>query len=180
MDWTTKFPVSDKYLLGISGGRDSVALLHWLLEKDYRDLTLCHLNHQLRGEESDKDAAFVEELGRNLQLPVEIGVTDVGAIVGMSVETAARQARHEFFARCAEKLGIDRVFLAHHADDQIETVLMNLFRGAGSRGLGGMDFVSQLKVAGQTLTLIRPLLGTPRTEIPPPRPLPRRRQQRKR
>lgn len=162
-----EFPPDERYLLGISGGRDSVALQQLLIEGGYRNLILCHLNHQLRGADSDADAAFVAELGPN----VEIGGEDVRARAGrdsISIETAARQARHEFFARCAVKFGTNRVFLAHHADDQIETILMNLFRGAGSRGLSGMERVSAIQAGGQTLTLIRPLLEIPRAELPVP------------
>lgn len=159
---------NERYLLGISGGRDSVALLHWLLERDFRNIVLCHLNHQLRGEESDADSEFVQELGRDLNLEVEIGVANVAAVENRSIETAAREARHSFFAKCAAKFGTNRVLLAHHADDQIETVLMNLFRGAGSRGLGGMNPVSEIEIAGQRLQLLRPLLEIPRSEIPKP------------
>lgn len=163
----TQFPNSERYLLGISGGRDSTALLQLLVEAGFRDLILCHLNHQLRNEESDADAEFVRELGEEFGLEVEIGVENVrdwAEEEKISIESAARDARHAFFHRCAEKFGTNRVFLAHHADDQIETVLMNLFRGAGPLGLGGMAIETGIR----GLHLIRPLLETPRSELPIP------------
>ncbi|MFT5466963.1 MAG: tRNA(Ile)-lysidine synthase [Verrucomicrobiales bacterium] len=160
---TAQFPVSERYLLGISGGRDSTALLQLLAEAGYRDLVLCHLNHQLRAKESDLDAEFVCELARENGFEVEIGVENIRQRGG-SIETAARAARHAFFRRCAEKFGTNRVFLAHHADDQIETVLMNMFRGAGAPGLAGMETVTEI----EGLKLIRPLLETPQADLPIP------------
>ncbi len=99
-------------LLGISGGADSVALLHLLLENGYRNLILCHFNHQLRGADSDDDATFVKNLATSLQLPFELGTEDVQGLATrekLSLEAAAREARYEFFARAAQKVASKRV-----------------------------------------------------------------------
>jgi len=154
------------YLLAISGGRDSVALLHALLKNGYRNLTLCHLNHELRGEESDKDAAFVISLGEKHHLDSEIESVHVARLMqenGESMELAARNARRNFFSACAIKLNCPRVLLAHHADDQTETILFNLLRGSG--GLKGMDFQSTHQIKKRDLTFIRPLLHITRKDI---------------
>ncbi|BDS08533.1 hypothetical protein NT6N_35730 [Oceaniferula spumae] len=155
-----------RYLLAISGGRDSVALLHALFDHGYSNLVLCHLNHALRGAESGKDAAFVRRLAKKFGLPCEIKRVDVGKIAvqkGESIELAARNARHEFFAECAKSYRCPRVLLAHHADDQAETIMFNLLRG--SSGLKGMQLRSEHRVEGRKLEFIRPLLETPRNEI---------------
>lgn len=157
---------TEPYLLGISGGRDSVALLHLLLENDYRNLILCHLNHGLRGEEADGDAELVNELAEKYQLRSEIGHSDIKLLMqenGESMELAARNARHNFFAQCATKYNSSKVLLAHHADDQAETILFNLLRG--SAGLRGMSFHTQHQITGLDLHFLRPLLATSRSEI---------------
>jgi tRNA(Ile)-lysidine synthase len=144
-----------------------VALLEALLRAGFRDLAVCHLNHRLRGAESDADAAFVSGLARQHGLPCEIGEEDVAARAArerVSLETAGRRARFAWFRECAARQGTDRLFLAHHADDQAETVLVNILRGTGRRGLGGMRPVA--RVGG--LTVIRPFLDTPRERIPVP------------
>ena len=161
-----RFKPRRPYLLGISGGRDSVALFHALLETGCRKLTLCHLNHQIRGLFSSDDAAFVRELAEKHELPFEIGRMNVPRLAdeqGLSIETAARQARHHFFAECAKRRKCNSVLLAHHADDNVETLLFNLLRG--SAGLKGMQFDTPLTVGRRKLTLLRPLLGTRRSEI---------------
>ena len=155
-----------RYLLGISGGRDSVALLNSLLEAGTRNLILCHLNHQLRGLFSAHDAAFVRELAEAHELPFEIARANVQRRAGeekTSLEVAARRARHEFFADCARRHRCPRILLAHHADDNAETVLLTLLRG--SSGLRGMQFESALTVGRKTLKLFRPLLDVRRHAI---------------
>ena len=154
-----------KALLGISGGRDSVALLHLLLAAGCRDLVLCHLNHRLRGAESDADANFVRELAQKHDLPCEIARSDVQALAKrrkLSVETTAREARHAFFKRMSRKHGTRDVLLAHHADDQAETILGNICRGCGLDGLSGMNLAT---VLDDRLQLLRPLLYLRRAEI---------------
>ena len=163
-----RFPPEDRYLIGVSGGRDSVALLHELLQAGYRRLVLCHLDHQLRGRASKADAAFVRQLAKRNKLDVEIGSADVKALATrskQSIETAGRTARYEFFARVARRRRCRTLFLAHHADDLVETFLLNLFRGAGPVGFGGMREVASRKVGGVELQIVRPLLGVWRAEI---------------
>ena len=152
-------------LAAISGGRDSVALLHILLATGHRHLIVCHLNHGLRGRESGQDAAFVRRLATRHDLLCELEKVDVASIAArskVSVETAARDARLEFLARMAAKHGATRAFLAHHADDQAETILANLCRGASLRGLSGMKSAAASKSG---LSLLRPLLEVRRAEI---------------
>lgn len=150
------------YLVGVSGGRDSVVLLHLLLKLGFTKLTVCHLNHGLRGKESDRDTEFVQKLCTKLEVTYVLNKVDVSSLDG-SMETAARNARHTFFAEEFEKYKAHGVFLAHHADDQAETVLYNLFRGGA--GLQGMREVSGIDHELSSLIFLRPLLGNRREEI---------------
>jgi tRNA(Ile)-lysidine synthase len=157
-------PNDRRFLVGVSGGRDSVVLLHWLLARGYRKLIICHLEHGLRGRAGRGDARFVERLAQTHELPCEIGAADVTALAArnkQSIETAARDARFAFFTRVGRRRRCLTIFLAHHADDQVETFLLNLFRGAGSRGLGAMRARSN----HGSLEIVRPLLGVWRSEI---------------
>lgn len=148
-----------RYLVGISGGRDSIALHHWLVENNFKNITYCHLNHGLRGEESDGDEEFLRKLlGDNL-IASHVNVAELARNENLSLETAARNARHHFFQECADQTGITSVLLAHHADDQAETILFNLLRGAA--GLKGMK--SQQRIG--PLTILRPLLEVRRETI---------------
>ncbi|MBT8042363.1 MAG: tRNA lysidine(34) synthetase TilS, partial [Pontiella sp.] len=131
-------PDGAKIVTGISGGADSVALLHALTHLNH-SCTVVHLNHQLRGAESDADEQFVRELAARLDFPFVAKSVDVKAMAaqsGLSVEMAARQARHAFFAEFPDAV----IALGHHADDQVETFLLRLARGAGTEGLGGMPY----------------------------------------
>lgn len=160
-------PADEAALIGVSGGRDSVALLHALVEGGFRKLVVCHLDHGLRAE-SAEDARFVRALARRWKPPCVIEREDVAARAKrrkQSLETAAREARYEFFARVAAQRGCARLFLAHHADDQVETLLFNLLRGSGAAGLGGMSACTSRVVSGVALTIHRPLLGVWREEI---------------
>lgn len=155
-----------RYLLAISGGRDSVALLYSMLDAGYNNLVLCHLNHGLRGNASGQDAAFVRRLAKKLDLPCEVGRMDIAQQMnqsGDSMELAARKARHVFFAQCATLYRCPRVLLGHHADDQAETIIFNLLRGSG--GLKGMQWNHSIQVGDMDLTLLRPLLLNTRSEI---------------
>ncbi len=157
-----------KYLIGVSGGRDSMALLHGLRALGFRHLVVCHLDHGLRGEESRQDARLVEKTARKLGCRYlgEEAQADIEARErGMSLETAARHVRHEFFARCVRAEQCHDIFIAHHADDQIETVFLNLLRGTGSAGLGGMRAQTPLRVGKVELILHRPMLGIRREII---------------
>jgi tRNA(Ile)-lysidine synthase len=162
------FPPNSRYLIGLSGGRDSVALLDCLVQRGYKNLIACHLNHQLQGRAGNATAKFVAGLAKERKLPCEMGSTDVRALArkaGKSIELAAREARYEFFAKVARRRKCNTVFLAHHADDLVETLLINLFRGTGLAGLAGMREVSERTIAGVTLTIVRPLLGVWRRDI---------------
>src|SRR6266705_2184183 len=117
------FSPRQRYLIGVSGGRDSVALLHWLVDLGYRKLIVCHLNHRLRGRSSDADARFVEKLAAKYDVDLEIGSTNVGALAAkgkISIEAAARAARYKFFATVARRRRCRAIYLAHHADDLVE------------------------------------------------------------
>jgi len=162
------FPVNRRYLIGVSGGRDSVALLHWLVNLGYKKLIVCHLNHQLRGRSSLADARFVEKIAWKYHLEFELGSANVRALATkqkMSIETAAREARYEFFAETARHRRCKMIFLGHHADDLVETFLINLFRGAGTAGLSGMREISTRRIDDVDLTIVRPFLGVWRKEI---------------
>jgi tRNA(Ile)-lysidine synthase len=161
------FSPDERCLIGVSGGRDSVALLHQLRTAGFRDLVVCHLDHALRAE-SAADAAFVERLAKRWKYPSVIDRVDVAAHsrkAKLSLETAAREARYSFFAKVAWEQKCPRLFLAHHADDQVETCLFNLFRGSSSNGLAGMAALSSRGVNGVELQISRPLLSVWREEI---------------
>jgi tRNA(Ile)-lysidine synthase len=160
------FPPKDRYLIGVSGGRDSIALLHSLVDLGYKNLIVCHLDHQLRGRSSAADARFVEKLAARYDVDLAIEATNVRALAKkLSIETAAREARYSFFAKVAKRRKCRTIFLAHHADDLVETFLINLFRGAGSTGLSGMREVTTRRVDDVDLTIARPLLGVWRSDI---------------
>ena len=149
-------------LIGVSGGRDSVALLHLLATRGHR-LIVCHLDHALRAE-SRAEALFVEEMAGRLGCEFVGRRENVAARakrMKCSIETAAREARYAFLAKVARARGVRRLFLAHHADDQVETFLFNLLRGSGAAGLGAMR-ASSLR---GDLEIVRPLLGVWRAEI---------------
>jgi tRNA(Ile)-lysidine synthase len=163
-----KFLPDGRYLVGVSGGRDSVALLHYLIEAGYTNLIVCHLNHQLRGRSSTADARFVEKLAGKCDLNIEVAATNVRALAKkekISMEAAAREARYKFFAETARRRKCKTIFLAHHADDLVETFLINLFRGAGVAGLSGMREVSTRRIDHVNLAIVRPFLGVWRKEI---------------
>jgi tRNA(Ile)-lysidine synthase len=205
-DFLRRFPPNERYLVGLSGGRDSVALLHWLIESGYAKLIVCHLNHRLRGRASETDARFVEKLVANCKkkivgqahlsrrsgtkvdrlpkfkdgkrsarpttstphITLKIGTTDVRALATkqkMSIEAAGREARYKFFALVAKRRRLQTIFLAHHADDVVETFLINLFRGSGPTGLAAIREVSKRRVDGVDLTIVRPFVGLWRCQI---------------
>lgn len=154
-------------MVAVSGGADSVALLYWLVEAGFSNLVVCHLDHGLRGRASVEDAKFVKRLAVGLGLECEVGRVDVTKLIeqrGESMETAARNARHAFFAICAGKYKCRRIVLGHHADDQAETVLWNLLRG--SYGLKGMREEQKFTTeSGAVLEFHRPLLEIRRATL---------------
>lgn len=162
-DWLT-IANDHRWLVGVSGGRDSVALLHACVRAGVRDLIVCHVNHGLRGDESDGDELFVRDLAEKLSLPFysfQANVAEISETEKKSIELAAREARHHFFRKASEGQQCHGILLAHHADDQAETTLFNLLRG--SSGLKGMQKVQHLEQA--EISLYRPLLETTRDEI---------------
>src|SRR5436189_5699023 len=119
-DLLSRFSPTRRHLIGVSGGRDSVALLDRLVDLGYENLFVCHLNHQLRGRSSDADARFVKKLAAKYDVDLEIGSANVRALAAkqkMSIEAAAREARYNFFMLVAKSRRTETIFLAHHADD---------------------------------------------------------------
>src|SRR5438270_2069845 len=162
------FPPTHPHLIGVSGGRDSVVLLHWLTSLGYQKLIVCHLDHELRGRASQADARFVASMAGKLRLDCEIAGTDVRALAAqskLSIETAARTARFAFFVRVARQKRCRTIFLGHHADDLVETALLNLFRGASPGGVAALHSVSLHHIGKTGLTIVRPWLRMWRREI---------------
>jgi tRNA(Ile)-lysidine synthase len=157
----------DVVVVAVSGGPDSVALLHVLfaLTASFNwKLVVAHVNHQFRGAESDAEATFVMELAKELSLPCEIGVIDVPAYIeetSLNGQAAAREKRYEFLHRVASDYGAQRIAFAHHADDQAETVMMRILRGTGPSGLVGMPERRREK----KVELIRPFLRIYKADI---------------
>ena len=154
-------------LLACSGGRDSVFLTEILRKAGFSALTLAHLDHGLRPE-SAADAQWVQRFGAKCQLPVVVETVNVANLAsqnGLGLEEAGRDARYDFFTRTARTLGCSRVLLAHHADDQVETFLFRLLRGAGANGLRGMSVRSQRRAGDFTLEVLRPILHVWRADI---------------
>jgi tRNA(Ile)-lysidine synthase len=157
----------DSIVVAVSGGPDSVALLHILFllaESEKWRLIVAHVNHQFRGEESDLEAEFVEKYAKQLGLPFELGVFDVPQYIEdtrINGQAAARQLRYDFLMRVAEQYQAQHIALAHHADDQAETLLMRLVRGTGTLGLTGIPIRRVIK----NVELIRPLLRIYKSEV---------------
>ena len=152
----------------MSGGRDSVALLHALTAAGYRRLVVCHLDHGLRGEAGAEDARFVERLAPSVGCRWRSDApTCRSSRARRSCHSKPRRARHvtSFSRRQPRRRRCRTLFLAHHADDQVETFLFNLLRGSGPAGLAGMAAESTRTVGRRKLRIIRPLLGVWREEI---------------
>ncbi len=159
-----------RLVVAVSGGPDSVSLLHILsaLRKELDiELHVAHLNHQLRGAESEADADYVTELAKRLGIPATVESRDVRVYQSshrLSLEEAAREVRYAFLAEVAVTVGAARVAVGHTADDHVETILMHLLRGSGTRGLRGLLPVSRWPSSDTGLTIIRPLLEMTREE----------------
>lgn len=173
------FEAGETVVVGVSGGPDSLCLLHVLTRlRDELQIQLHvgHLDHAIRPESPD-DARFVAETARAWALPATIERQDVPALAreeGFAIEQAARRARYRFLARVAGQVGARTVAVGHNADDQVETVVMHLIRGAGLAGLRGMQpklpyppalGEHEAQAVADTLTLVRPLLEVPRPAI---------------
>ena len=155
-------------VLAVSGGADSVALLRamaGLCGADRCALRVSHLNHLLRGAESNRDEKFVVDLCRELAVPCDVERTDMTAEaqrLGESIETASRKKRYAFFQKIAQQHGVGYVVTAHTADDQVETILHRIVRGTGLSGLSG---IPRVRALGPAVALLRPLLDFRRVEI---------------
>ncbi len=170
-------PPQEKVVVAVSGGADSVSLIHiltaWQEEMGIK-LHVAHLDHQLRASESARDAEYVADLAASLGVPVTIGKRDVaayGRARSCSTEEAARELRYDFLAGVAGDVGARRVVTGHTRDDQVETVLMHILRGSGISGLRGLSPCSPmppcrsgLQVKALGLLVIRPLLDVTRQE----------------
>jgi tRNA(Ile)-lysidine synthase len=164
--WLTSASRKKRWLVGVSGGLDSMALLHLFFDKGFRNVVVCHLDHGLRGVASSGDARFVKMAARKMGYEVEAAKVDLRRLMedsGESLETAGRRARHDLFGKCAKAHRCKRLLLGHHADDQAETVLWNLMRG--SHGCRGMNEVSAMKMRGVAMEVIRPLLCVRKGEL---------------
>jgi tRNA(Ile)-lysidine synthase len=162
----------DGVLAAVSGGPDSVALLHvlWKLKDEFRlRLEVAHLEHGIRGEEAHEDARFVAEMADGLALPFHLRQVDLPKVKVErgkgNLEEMAREARRDYFAALARERGIQKIALGHTRDDQAETFLMRLLRGSGRKGLSGMDPVTKLKEVEGSPVLVRPLIENSRREI---------------
>lgn len=157
------FDRGDKIVAGVSGGADSVCLLQLLneIKKDYGlSLFVLHVNHGIREGDAEQDAEFVEQLADSMGLPfclVKKNVPELAADMGMTEEEAGRYIRYEELENYRERMGADRIAIAHHRDDVAETMLFQLFRGSGPRGLAG--------IPAKRGRIIRPLAFAGRAEI---------------
>ena len=157
-------------VVAVSGGPDSMALLHALLHLRGRmglSLRGAHLDHGLRGDAGAADAAFVADIFADAGVPYDVEKADVAAYRAahrLSLEQAAREVRYAFLARVYREHGADAVALGHTADDQGETILMHVVRGSGLTGLRGMEPWSSRPVDGTEVRFVRPLLGLPRAD----------------
>ena len=155
----------ERVAVACSGGADSVALLHIMAELRQTlgiVLSVAHFHHQIRGAEADLDQQFVKELAARLQVDFSSGLGNApqhAAQNKISLETAARELRHQWFAELIKEGKIDKIATAHTLDDQAETVLMRILRGTGARGLAGIAPTHKAK------HLVRPLLATSRHEV---------------
>lgn len=157
-------PADTPIAVALSGGADSVALLHMLKKSTDAPLCAVHVHHGIRGAEADRDAAFCASLCDAMDVPLTVIRLDVPALAkqtGKGLETAARDARYEALERFLDERHIRLLATAHHADDQLETLLQHLLRGSGLRGLCGIPASRPLGAA----TVVRPLLHLSKEEI---------------
>ncbi|MED4601870.1 tRNA lysidine(34) synthetase TilS [Paenibacillus validus] len=168
IDEESLLEAGDGVVVAVSGGPDSVALLHLLFALSERHrwrLSVAHVNHGFRGREADEEAEFVRELAASLRLPFYLKVLDMpGYLAGTkaNAQAAARALRYAFLREAAREAGAGRIALAHHADDQAETVLMRLLRGTGPSGLAGIPL---RRSETEDLELVRPLLRIYKAEL---------------
>ncbi len=170
---TGTLPARGALVVGVSGGADSVALLHLLLEcrPDLRPrLRIAHVHHGLRSRAADQDERLVRRLSKSLEIPSVFYASQVSQVarkLGMSLEAAGRLVRHDCFLDAARQFRAAAVLLAHHQDDQAETLLFNLLRGAGGQGLSALRAARSYPhpQAPRELKLLRPLLEVSKAEL---------------
>jgi tRNA(Ile)-lysidine synthase len=162
----------NRVVVAVSGGPDSVVLLHVLhgLRQELElELEVAHLMHGLRGEEARQDAWFVSALAREFGLPFHLKEIDLPRIKSVrgkgNIEALGRGERYLFFAAVAEQVGAAKIATGHTRDDQVETFLMWLLRGAGRKAVGGIPPMRPVSPAGKELSIVRPLIETSRTEV---------------
>ena len=162
----------NKAIIAVSGGPDSVCLLHilsLLQEEIGVQIHVAHLDHMLRGEDSRADAEYVRQLCEAFSIPVTLQSRDVQSYQSqqhLSLEEAARYLRYEFLSQVAQAIGANLLVVGHTSDDQVETALMNLIRGTGLQGLAGMQPLSLYRLSsGSQVRVVRPLLGISRAEV---------------
>ncbi len=158
--------INPPIVVGLSGGPDSMTLLHAMMANNLSPIA-AHFNHKLR-DDADQEAAFVREFCLSAGLPFREGAGDVRQFSneqGLSLEEAARILRYQFLFKVAETEMAGAVAVAHHADDQVETILMNLLRGSGMKGLSGMQVVSLPNPWSDRIPLVRPFLDLEREQI---------------
>ena len=166
-DWKTTYDGSGiTAIVGVSGGADSMALLKGCEEIYERygglHIVVVHVNHQIRGDEADRDASFVRDYcrGRHLEyIRKDVNVPQMARDYSISLETAGRVARYEIFREILEKREAACILVAHHADDNLETILMNFLRGSGTAGLAGM------RTYDENRQILRPLLGIHKADL---------------
>ena len=171
MDYRRELISSDQtVVLGLSGGPDSVCLLNLLIAEHEGPIICAHVNHGLRGAESDEDEEFVAKLCEGLEIPLDLKTIDVAAYArenGMTIEEAGRAARYAFFDELCENYYSEGdlppvIALAHNKDDQAETILMRILRGTGTDGLAG---IPERRKSAAGFDIIRPLLNVSRAEV---------------
>lgn len=174
-----RLPDAPVCLVALSGGADSRLLLELsvraLLEREPNEavgkrIMAAHLHHGIRGEDADQDEAFCRRLCERLKVPLVVEHADIPALAarsGESLETVARRVRYDFFLRIMQARGISVLLTAHHADDNLETVMDRLLRGSGTRGMGGIppSRVIGFGADGSALTVLRPLLEWTKRDI---------------
>lgn len=154
------FNTNTPILVACSGGRDSMVLLHAFLQADFNNIYVAHCNFKLRGKESDDDQKFVEEYCKNFNLPfftIDFETESYAKTKGISTQMAARELRYPWLEKIRKENLIHLIAVAHHQDDQIETVFLQILQGTGIRGLKGM--------LPKNDKIIRPLLGQSRDRI---------------
>ncbi len=155
-----KLSKNDKIIVAVSGGPDSIALLHSLYSNGYTNLYVAHINHGLRGKASDKDERFVKDIAKKMGVAVNSKRVNVSAYAKKNkktIEDAGREVRYSFFEELAKKINADKIALAHTADDNVETFILRMIRGSGLKGLKGIP-----PVRGK---IVRPFIKTSKKEI---------------